>query len=81
MRKLNLRIEALEVESFATGGARPGGTVRAHGGDVAFIDDRDHPAPAGPDLPSGNISCDTCQTCDRSMCDSCYLVSCGGCVE
>ncbi|HEU0054164.1 MAG TPA: hypothetical protein VFQ39_13350 [Longimicrobium sp.] len=74
-RKLALRLDELEVESFATldrNGAR--GTVAAHGFSIV---DQDLPGKEHPVPVSGDISCDTCQTCDASMCDSCYLRTCG----
>jgi hypothetical protein len=61
MRKLSLEIEALTVESFETDeDAREGGTVRARS-----VDNDPH-----------GLSLDTCQTCDRSQCVSCYDMTC-----
>lgn len=70
MRKLSLSLEELKVDSFDTAGEeRRGGTVHGHGlgtgGSQETI--------AG----TGDMSCDTCQTCDESMCDSCWFVTCG----
>jgi len=63
-RKMTLSLDALQVESFETDAGRPArGTVRGHDGVDAVI-------------ASGDISCDTCQTCDASQCDSCWFNTC-----
>jgi hypothetical protein len=64
MKKMTLSLDALQVESFDTAAGRPArGTVRGH--------DSDDMATA-----SNDISCDTCQTCDDSQCDSCWFNTC-----
>jgi len=65
MKKIALSLDALQVESFETAADRPArGTVRGH----------DRVDGVGGD--SNDISCDTCQTCDDSQCDSCWLNTC-----
>jgi hypothetical protein len=73
-KKLALRLDDLQVESFTTQGLRAmRGTVAGH---ESIIDDE--PARHEVARPwSGDISCDTCETCNASMCDSCYLRTCG----
>ena len=64
-RKIALSLDALQVESFETATDRPArGTVRGHDGVDALGD------------ASNDISCDTCQTCDDSQCDSCWFNTC-----
>jgi hypothetical protein len=65
MKKIVLSLDALEVESFETAAGRPErGTVRG-------LDAVDEVGSA-----SNDISCDTCQTCDDSQCDSCWFNTC-----
>ena len=76
MKKVTLSLDALQVESFETTAARRAarGTVRGHADTVAAIagEEREEgPAPA-----SNDISCETCQTCDDSQCDSCWFNTC-----
>ncbi|MFL5539552.1 MAG: pinensin family lanthipeptide [Longimicrobiaceae bacterium] len=66
MKKIVLSLDALQVESFETAAGRPArGTVR--GRDA--VDDEVGAA-------SNDISCETCQTCDDSQCDSCWFNTC-----
>ncbi|HEX6749227.1 MAG TPA: pinensin family lanthipeptide [Longimicrobium sp.] len=65
MKKMTLSLDALRVESFETDADHPArGTVRGHDGSDVVIDG------------SNDISCDTCQTCDDSQCDSCWFNTC-----
>ena len=65
MKKIALSLDALQVESFETAASHLArGTVGGH--------DRED-AVGGA---SNDISCDTCQTCDDSQCDSCWFNTC-----
>jgi hypothetical protein len=65
MKKIVLSLDALQVESFETAAGRPArGTVRGND----RVDE--------VDAASNDISCDTCQTCDDSQCDSCWFNTC-----
>lgn len=65
MKKIVLSLDTLRVESFETAASRPArGTVRG----LETMDE----VGAG----SNDISCDTCQTCDDSQCDSCWFNTC-----
>lgn len=97
MRKLTLALDALRVESFATGTGGGRGTVRgnrADAADGAVIRASDPWTCAGDPVSCGG-SCDaTCsrscaETCDRSCdgtchggsCGTCLFVTCGGCTS
>jgi hypothetical protein len=97
MRKLTLALDALCVESFATGAGDGRGTVRGNfvdAGGVVVIRESDPWTCAGDPVSCGG-SCDpTCNrscegTCDRSCngtchggsCDTCLFVTCGGCTS
>ena len=63
VKKITLSLDALQVESFETAVSRLArGTVRGHNSEVTAV--------------SNDISCDTCQTCDDSQCDSCWFNTC-----
>jgi hypothetical protein len=65
MKKIALSLDALQVESFETAAGHPArGTVRGNGG----VDE--------VGAASNDISCETCQTCDDSQCDSCWFNTC-----
>jgi hypothetical protein len=78
MRKLSLKLDSLEVESFQTASAvRGAGTVRGLAYTVL-----DPAEPVEPETQQN--SCDTCTitaditcaTCDEPTCNSCHLTQC-----
>lgn len=72
MSKLSLKLEDLTVDSFQT--ERPG---RAKGTVGAFSIVDPEPLPGKPEpIDSARWSCRTCETCDDSVCRSCYFNTC-----
>lgn len=89
MRKLALEIDALRVESFATGGERGAdGTVRGHRLEAAtddktpFVTETIPHTYCGDSCDCGGTQDDTCRSCaGNHTCGSCLPEFCDGAVE